>query len=80
MGLHRLVFFVDAASDLVSLRQVGLTLTSIVYVGRLVNEDGCSLPIVWEILLLVHCPSKPRQELCARSNGLVGAAEQQPVG
>ena len=54
MGLHRLVFFVDAASDLVSLRQVGLILTSIVYAGRLVNEDGYSLPIVWEILLLVH--------------------------
>ena len=46
------------------------TLTIIVKVGRLENEDGCSLPMVWEILLLVHCPSKSRPELCARSNGL----------
>ena len=40
--------------------------------------------MVWEILLLVYCPRKSRQELCVRSNRLfamevmwVGATEQQ---
>ena len=73
---------VDAARDMVILRQEGLArvknLINMMYEERFWDDDG------WEILLLVYGPRKSRQELCVRSNRLfamemmwVGAIKQQ---
>ena len=73
---------VDAARDMVILRQEGLArvknLINMVYEECFWDDDG------WEILLPVYCPRKSRQELCVWSNRLfalevmwVGATEQQ---
>jgi hypothetical protein len=72
---------VDAARDMVILRQEGLArvknLINMVYEECFWDDDG------WEILLPVYCPRKSRQELCVRSNRLfamemmwVGATKQ----
>jgi hypothetical protein len=74
---------VDAARTMVILRQEGLAMVEnliiMVYEECFWDDGG------WEILLLVYCPRKSRQELCVKSNRLfaievmrVGAPEQQP--